>query len=55
MKGGIYPIMQWGRGVSQHAIGQGVCIPECNWAGGVKGWSRGWDVGGGVDVGVWGW
>ena len=25
-----------GRGcVSQHAMGQGVCIPACNWAGGV--------------------
>ena len=26
----FYP---WGRGVSQHAIGQGMCIPACNWAG----------------------
>ena len=33
---GVYPSMQLGRGcASQHAIGQGVCIPVCSWAGGV--------------------
>ena len=31
--GGVYPSMQWDGGVSQHTMGQGVCIPACNWAG----------------------
>ena len=41
---GVYPSMHWAGGVSQHALGRGVCIPACtgqgcvypsmHWAGG---------------------
>ena len=35
---GVYPSMQLARGcVSQHVIGQWVCIPACNWTGGHEG------------------
>ena len=36
--GGMYPSVHWQGGVSQHALGSGVCIPACTRQGGICPW-----------------